>query len=323
MPWHLPGPDGTPLSVDFALIRELLGPALAIAMLGAIESLLCAVVADGLTRTRHDPNAELLGQGLGNIAAPFFGGITATAALARTATNIRSGAVSPVAAVVHALVVLLAVVLLAGVLARVPMAALAALLFIIAWNMSEARHFVHTLRSAPASDAAILVTCFALTVIFDMVLAVAVGMGLAAALFIRRMAEVTRTRRLDEEDQNAGGSLPPGVALYDIDGPLFFGAAEKAVSSLRVVDPEIRVMLLDMRDVPSLDATAIVALQTLAEELHARRIGLVMIGLAPRLVLKLRRAGLRRQRGRLAVVGDQARALRLADRWLATEAGRG
>ncbi|MDX5433681.1 MAG: C4-dicarboxylic acid transporter DauA, partial [Halomonas sp.] len=122
LPWRLPGPDGTPLTVDFALIRELLGPALAIAMLAAIESLLCAVVADGLTRTRHDPNAELIGQGLGNIAAPFFGGITATAALARTATNVRSGAFSPLAAVVHSLVVLLAVVALAGVLALVPMA---------------------------------------------------------------------------------------------------------------------------------------------------------------------------------------------------------
>lgn len=317
LPWQLPGPDGTPLTVDFALVRELMGPALAIAMLGAIESLLCAVVADGLTRTRHDPNAELLGQGLGNIVAPFFGGITATAALARTATNIRSGAFSPVAAVVHALVVLLAVVLLAGVLALVPMAALAALLFIIAWNMSEARHFVHTLRSAPGSDVAVLVICFALTVVFDMVLAVAVGMGLAAALFIRRMAEVTQTRRVDEKGRDGSDDLPHGIALYDIDGPLFFGAAEKAVSSLQVVDPDIRVMLLDMHDVPSLDATAIVALQTLVEELHDRDIGLVFVGLPARLVLKLRRAGLRREAGRLAVVADQRRALRLAERWLA------
>nr|WP_298249182.1 C4-dicarboxylic acid transporter DauA [uncultured Halomonas sp.] len=317
LPWQLPGPDGTPLTVDFALVRELMGPALAIAMLGAIESLLCAVVADGLTRTRHDPNAELLGQGLGNIVAPFFGGITATAALARTATNIRSGAFSPVAAVVHALVVLLAVVLLAGVLALVPMAALAALLFIIAWNMSEARHFVHTLRSAPGSDVAVLVICFALTVVFDMVLAVAVGMGLAAALFIRRMAEVTQTRRVDEKGRDGSDDLPHGIALYDIDGPLFFGAAEKAVSSLQVVDPDIRVMLLDMHDVPSLDATAIVALQTLVEELHDRDIGLVFVGLPARLVLKLRRAGLRREAGQLAVVADQRRALRLAERWLA------
>lgn len=139
-PWHFPGADGQPLVIDFALIQALLGPALAIALLAAIESLLCAVVADGLTRTRHDPNAELIGQGLGNMVVPFFGGITATAALARTATNVKSGAFSPIAAVVHSLVVLLAVVALAGLLGFVPMASLAALLFIIAWNMSEARH---------------------------------------------------------------------------------------------------------------------------------------------------------------------------------------
>lgn len=138
-----------PLVINLALIQALLGPALAIALLAAIESLLCAVVADGLTRTRHDPNVELIGQGIGNLVVPFFGGITATAALARTATNVKSGACSPIAALVHALVVLLAVVALAGVLGFVPMAALAALLFIIAWNMSEARHFMHTLRSAP------------------------------------------------------------------------------------------------------------------------------------------------------------------------------
>ena len=318
LPWRLPGADGTPLTVDFALIRELLGPALAIAMLAAIESLLCGVVADGLTRTRHDPNAELIGQGLGNIAVPFFGGITATAALARTATNIRSGACSPLAAVVHALVVLLAVVALAEVLALVPMAALAALLFVIAWNMSEARHFVHTLKSAPGSDVAILVICFLLTVVFDMVLAVAVGIGLAAALFIRRMAHLTHARRVAPDSDEQTRDLPPQVALYDINGPLFFGAAEKAVSTLRVVDPEVRVVMLDMRDVPSLDATAIVALQSLVEELATRQVGLIFIGMPARMVLKLKRAGVKRQTGQLAVVRHPPQARRLAKRWLAS-----
>ncbi|MCE8034054.1 C4-dicarboxylic acid transporter DauA [Halomonas sp. MCCC 1A11057] len=320
LPWRLPGPDGTPLTVDFALIRELLGPALAIAMLAAIESLLCAVVADGLTRTRHDPNAELIGQGLGNIAAPFFGGITATAALARTATNVRSGAFSPLAAVVHSLVVLLAVVALAGVLALVPMAALAALLFVIAWNMSEARHFLHTLKSAPGSDVAILTICFLLTVVFDMVLAVAVGIGLAAALFIRRMAHLTHARRLEPGSDEESRDLPRQVALYDINGPLFFGAAEKAISSLRVVDPEVRVVMLDMRDVPSLDATAIVALQSLVEELRARQVGLIFIGMPARMVVKLKRAGLKRQAGRLSTVRHLDHARRLSERWLAAMA---
>lgn len=317
-PWQLPGANGTPLTIDFALIRELLGPAFAIAMLAAIESLLCAVVADGLTRTRHDPNAELIGQGIGNMVVPFFGGITATAALARTATNIRSGARSPIAAIVHSLVVLLTVVALAGILGLVPMAALAALLFIIAWNMSEARHFVHTLKSAPGSDVAILVICFSLTVIFDMVLAVAVGVGLAAALFIRRMAKLTHTRRLTADEHDLARDLPHQVAVYDVNGPLFFGAAEKAVASLRMVDPEVRVIMLDMRDVPSLDATAIVALHTLVDELHTQKVGLIMVGLPARLLMKLKRAGIKREVGRLAWVREAGHAKRLAMKWLAS-----
>jgi len=315
-PWHLPGADGDPLVVDFALIRALLGPAFAIAMLGAIESLLCAVVSDGLTRTRHDPNAELVGQGLGNLVAPLFGGITATAAIARTATNIRSGARSPIAAVVHALVVLLAVVALAGLLGLVPMAALAALLFIVAWNMSEARHFLHTLRSAPPGDVAILVTCFTLTVLFDMVLAVAVGIGLAAALFIRRMSLLTETRRVDAESPAASGELPEAVALYDIDGPLFFGAAEKALTSLHLVDPKVRVVILDMHDVPSMDGTAIVALKSLVDEMHREGVGLVMVGLPARIIVKLRRAGLRKTAGRLTWCRELSHARAVARRWL-------
>ncbi|WP_249978297.1 C4-dicarboxylic acid transporter DauA [Vreelandella olivaria] len=315
-PWRLPGADGTPLEVNFALIQALLGPALAIALLAAIESLLCAVVADGLTRTRHDPNVELIGQGLGNLVVPFFGGITATAALARTATNIKSGAFSPIAAVVHSLVVLLAVVALAKVLGFVPMAALAALLMIIAWNMSEARHFMHTLKSAPASDVWVLVICFALTVIFDMVLAVAVGVGLAAALFIRRMAQLTTTQRLATPASSE--HFPPEVALYKVSGPLFFGAAEKAIATLRIIDRNVRIVILDMRDVPSLDATAMLALDTLRRELGEQGVGVMFVGLAPRMALKIKRAGIKREAGKLAVVGNLAHAERLAHRWLST-----
>ncbi|MDR5873563.1 C4-dicarboxylic acid transporter DauA [Vreelandella gomseomensis] len=314
LPWHLPGANGDPLHVNFALIQSLLGPALAIALLAAIESLLCAVVADGLTRTRHDPNAELIGQGLGNMVVPFFGGITATAALARTATNIKSGAFSPVAALVHSLVVLLAVVALAGVLGYVPMAALAALLLVIAWNMSEARHFVHTLKSAPASDVAVLVICFALTVIFDMVIAVAVGIGLAAALFIRRMAQLTHTRRLTAPD--TAEYFPSEVALYKISGPMFFGAAEKAIATLRAIDHSIRIVVLDMRDVPSLDTTAMVALDSLRRELGEQDVGVIFVGLPPRMALKIKRAGIKREAGKLAVVSNLAHAERMARRWL-------
>ncbi|WP_417450421.1 C4-dicarboxylic acid transporter DauA [Kordiimonas sp.] len=315
-PWHLPGPDGQPLVLDFALIQALLGPAFAIAMLGAIESLLCAVVSDGLTKTKHDPNAELIGQGFGNIIAPFFGGITATAALARTATNIRSGARSPIAAVVHSAVVLLTIIALAGLLGLVPMAALAALLFIIAWNMSEARHFVQMVRSAPVGDVVILVICFGLTVIFDMVLAVAVGMGLAGALFIRRMALVTQTNRVDADRHPTVKGLPPEVAVYDINGPLFFGVAEKALTSLHRVDPGVRIIILDMTDVPTIDATAIIALQVLLTDMRKAGTGLVLVGLPARIILKLRRAGFRKTAGTLSYCHDLAGAKAIVQRWL-------
>lgn len=316
LPWRLPGPDGEPIALTFELIRALLGPAFAIAMLAAIESLLCAVIADGLTRTRHDPNAELVGQGLGNIVAPFFGGITATAAIARTATNIRSGARSPIAAIVHALVILLAVISLAGVLGQVPMASMAALLFVVAWNMSEARHFTHTLRSAPPGDVAILVVCFTLTVLFDMVLAVAVGTALAATLFIRRMAMLTQAERLEEgvlsSDQ---ATLPPGITVYRISGPMFFGAAEKALTSLRLVDPDIKTVIIDMHAVPSMDGTAIVALGTLIDEMRHRGVSLILAGAPTRIIVKLRRAGIRREAGRLAYATTLEHAIAVATRW--------
>lgn len=314
-PWLLPGPTGEPLALDFALIRTLSGPAFAIAMLGAIESLLCAVVADGLSKTRHDPNAELIGQGLGNIVAPLFGGITATAAIARTATNIRSGARSPVAAAIHALVVLLAVIAFAGVLGLVPMAALAALLFTIAWRMSEARHFMKTLRSAPPGDVTILVVCFGLTVLFDMVLAVAVGVGLAAALFIRRMSLLTQTDQIDTDKHPTFNGLPPGVAVYDVNGPLFFGAAEKALTLLRLIDPKIKIVIIDLQDVPSVDGTAIAALQSLIAEMKHQGVRLIMVGLKTRIIVKLRRAGLRKLAGSLTYCQDLPQARNVAWRW--------
>ncbi|UYO74697.1 C4-dicarboxylic acid transporter DauA [Halomonas qinghailakensis] len=314
-PWRLPGADGEPLQLSFELIRALLGPAFAIAMLGAIESLLCAVVADGLTKTKHDPNAELIGQGLGNIVAPLFGGITATAAIARTATNIRSGARSPISAVIHALVVLLAVVALAGLLGLVPMAALAALLFIIAWNMSEARHFLKTLRSAPPGDVSILVICFGLTVLFDMVLAVAVGVGLAAALFIRRMSMLTQTDQIDVDHHSTTHGLPAKVAVYDINGPLFFGAAEKALKSLHLIDPAIETVIIDMHDVPSMDGTAIVAFQSLIAEMKHQGVRLIIVGLKTRIIVKLRRAGVHKVAGSLTYCRHLEQASVVAQRW--------
>lgn len=315
-PWTLPGPNGEPLVVNFSLIVDLAGPAFAIAMLGAIESLLCAVIADGLTKTKHDPNAELVGQGLGNIIAPFFGGITATAALARTATNIRSGARSPVAAIVHSLVVLVAVLALAGLLGMVPMAALAALLFIIAWNMSEARHVIRVVRNAPGGDAAILIVCFGLTVLFDMVVAVAVGIGLAAALFIQRMAAITNSKSRSNEAHPATQGLPSSVMVYDVNGPLFFGVAEKAITTIQGIDQQVKTVILDMQDVPTIDATAIVALQSLVNKLQHDNVGLIMVGLPARLMVKLSRAGIKKQTGKLMYCRNLSHARDVALRWI-------
>lgn len=303
----LPWGHGLP---PFALIEELLPAAFAIAMLGAIESLLSAVIADGLTGTRHDPNAELVGLGVGNLVAPLFGGIAATGALARTATNIRSGARSPFAAITHAAVVLLAIVALAPLIAWIPMAALAALLLLVAWNMSEVRHFVGLFKFAPNSDLFVLVTCFTLTVAFDMVVAVTVGFGLAAVLFMRRMAEITEARLvLADGPSGPGGldapqvALPPGVSLYEIAGPLFFGAAQNAVDALSATHSGFDVLILDLSRVPVIDATGFVALRNaLAVVLRGGR-QVVVVGPLPRPHSLFERAGMTAD-PRISIVAD-------------------
>src|SRR5262249_16766561 len=192
LPWEYGG------HFDVGLIRELLPSAFAIAMLGAIESLLAAVISDGMSGTKHDPNSELFALGVGNIVCPFFGGIAATGALARTATNIRAGARSPFSTVIHALFVLACTLALAKLVAFMPLAAMPAVVLMVARNRGEVRHFRHIVQVAPRSDVVVLLTCFGLTVVFDMVISVTVGVVLAALLFMRRMAELTELR-LDTE----------------------------------------------------------------------------------------------------------------------------
>jgi SulP family sulfate permease len=270
--------------LTFSELRELLSAAIAIAMLGAIESLLSAVIADGMTNTKHDPNAELVALGVGNLIAPFFGGIAATGALARTATNIRAGARSPFAAVFHAVVVLLAILVLAPLVAYIPMASLAALLLMVAWNMSEARHFVRIVKEAPKSDVSVLLTCYLLTVFIDMVVAVSVGFMLAAVLFMRRMAELTETRMTMESSQDLGPiPLPPDVLLYEINGPLFFGAAQSAMGSLHASRSDrFRVLILNLGRVPVIDATGLIALENAIADVLRRRKRVVIAGPLPR-----------------------------------------
>lgn len=297
-PWNLPGADGKPIGLSFDLIRELMPAAITIAILGSLESLLCAVVADGMSGKKHNPNDELIGQGIGNIVAPLFGGIPATAAIARTAANVKSGGSLPLASVTHSVFILVSILLLAPVLSYIPMASMAALLLMVAWNMSEAKHFIRTIKIAPRDDVVVLLLCFFLTVLFDMTIAVAVGMGLAAMLFIRKSITLiqTKTREYDHEAQQ----LPESIIIYDINGPLFFGTAQKALNTISLVRPEIRVVVLDMSSVTMLDMSAIVAMESIWKSLQSRNIRLVISGLQPRMILKLRRAGIRKETDKVA-----------------------
>lgn len=315
-PWQFIGPDGNQLQINFELIRQLLAPAFAIAMLGAIESLLCAVVADGMAGTKHDPNGELLGQGIGNIVAPMFGGITATAAIARSAANVRAGAFSPIAAIVHAAVVLLAILVLAPIFTYLPMAALAAMLLMVAWNMSEPRQVVQTLKTAPLNDVLVLLTCLILTVLFDMVLAVGVGLLLAAGLFIKSMSELTDTATINRKTFRELEELPDSVALYAIRGPLFFGAAEKALSTLRRFSADLRVVIIDFSAVPMLDMTALSVLQNLIQEYHKQDTGIIFMGVSGRLRRKMRRVDIRMKKGRLSFASTALQARDRAQQWL-------
>lgn len=289
---HLP-------QVSFARVLELLGPAFTIAMLGAIESLLCAVVADGMTGTRHDPNQELVGQGIANIAVPFFGGFAATGAIARTATNIRNGGNSPLASIVHALTLLAVIVALAPLAAHIPLAALAAILFVVAWNMSEARHFADLMRHAPINDKALLLITFLLTVFADLVIAVNVGVLLAALLFMKRMSE---TVRIEGESEASLAALcpvgvPAGVQIYTIDGPMFFGAAATFERTLAGLHDQARVVIFRLGRVPFADATAMHALADVVRHFQQRAIQVRVCEANPRLAQKLREFGLMEKLG--------------------------
>ena len=262
-PWQQPGPGGQPFEFTWSLAVSLLPSAFAIAMLGAIESLLCAVVLDGMTGKRHSANSELLGQGLGNIIAPFFGGITATAAIARSAANLKAGAESPVAAMIHALVVLLGLVVLAPLLAYLPMPAMAALLIVVAWNMSEAPKSLHLVKHAPAADIAVFVTCLLLTVFFDMVIAITAGVLLACILFVNEMASMTRVTDISGNKKLVDVALPDRWAVLKINGPLFFAAADRAFGEISASMAALDGVILYMDGVTLLDAGGVAAMNKL------------------------------------------------------------
>jgi sulfate permease, SulP family len=261
--------------VSLELIRALIGPAFTIALLAGVESLLSAVVADGMIGTRHRSNTELVAQGIANIVTPLFGGMPATGAIARTATNVRSGGRTPVAGMVHAIVLLLVVVFFGRLVSYIPLAALAAILLVVAYHMSEWRAFLNEF-SGPRSDVAVLLTTFLLTVFVDLTVAIEAGVVLAAFLFMRRMAEVTNvnaiTSAFDSDSATSESDVPPlpaGVTVYEIDGPFFFGAAEKFRDTVGTISSPPRALILRMRHVPVIDSTGLNALRGMIRRARA------------------------------------------------------
>jgi sulfate permease, SulP family len=282
IPQTLPAPHLPTLSWEN--IRHLFQPATTIALLAAIESLLCCVVADGMIDDRHDSNQELMAQGLANIASPLFGGIAATGAIARTATNIKCGARSPLAGIVHALT-LLVIILAAAPLAKfIPLATLSAVLVNVALNMGEWHNF-RRLAKWPRSDAAVFLTAFGLTVVVDLTVAVEIGMVLAAVLFIKRVSETTQITAVDEATETEGSQhslvgkqIPKGVMIYRIFGSFFFGAADKLETALKREGREPEVLILRMRKVLAMDATGLNALEDLHERLQRRGKHVILSG---------------------------------------------
>jgi len=271
-------------------VYKLLPHSVAIAILGALESLLCAVISDGMTKNRTDPNKELIGQGLANIAVPFFGGIPATAAIARSAANIRSGATNKLASIVHAIFVLLAILLFAPILSYLPMASLSALLLIVAWNMSEIRHFINILKIAPRHDIYVLLTCFILTVFLDMQIAIGVGMGLASILFIKRTIDLYSIDLLDDTYNSDNRHIPENVSIYSINGPMFFGAAQSALRTIVSTNNDIDTLIIDMKNVPMMDMTGLVAFKSIIENLLDNDKKLIVCGLNDRITKKFKKA---------------------------------
>jgi len=260
---------------DFATIRQLIMPATTIALLGAIEALLSAVVADGMIGSRHKSNMELIAQGAANIISPLFGGIPVTGAIARTATNVKNGGRTPVAGIVHALTLLLIMLLFGRWAKLIPMPALAAILIVVAWNMSEIKVFRELLKS-PKSDVIVLLTTFSLTVVFDLTLAIEIGMLLSVILFMQRMAQLSNvgviTQELqdrdEEDDPNAivTRKVPEGVEVFEISGPFFFGAASKFRDAMHIVEKAPKIRIIRMRKVLSIDATGLNMMKDLLKD---------------------------------------------------------
>src|ERR1051326_279551 len=309
--------------LSWANLQQLFQPAVTIALLAAIESLLSAVVADGMIDDRHDSNQELMAQGIANILSPLFGGIPATGAIARTATNIRSGARTPVAGIVHALTLLLIILAAAPLAKFIPLATLSAVLMVVAFNMGEWHHFTR-LAKWPKSDSAVFLATFALTVLIDLTVAVQVGMVLAAVLFIKRISETTQITAVDETTETEGShhsligkTIPEGVMVYRVFGAFFFGAVDKLETALKRARQEPDILILRMRKVLAMDATGLNALEDLYEKLNARGKYLLLSGPHTQPLFAMDRAGFLDRLGRENVCAHIDAALERAREILA------
>ncbi len=325
IPRGLPAFSVPELSV--ARMLDLVGPAFAIAMLGAIESLLSAVVADGMSGTRHNSNQELIGQGLANILTPLFGGIAATGAIARTATNIRNGGTSPLAGIVHVITLILVLVLLAPLAVHIPLATLAAILFVVAWNMSQPKLVFRLLRQAPRADVLILLVTLALTVFVNLVVAVNIGVVLAMLHFLKRMSDSVKVEALAKSQLQRMVSAetldatPDGVIVLSVEGPFFYAGVdtlERAVEALS----SPKALVLSLRYVPLIDGTGLQTLEKMVLSLHAKGVYVVFCDLNPRFKAKLARVGLQRSLGYQALFDDVETALNTVNKKLKEQSTR-
>lgn len=316
IPSMLPTP--TFPDITFAKIRVLFPDAITIAVLAAIESLLSAVVADGMAGTKHKPNTELLAQGIANISSSIFGGLPATGAIARTATNIKAGAVSPVSGILHAFWLLLFMILLAPLIVKVPLAALSAILIVVAWNMSEIKH-VQSIMKAPRADRVVLLVTFALTVLVDLNFAIQAGISLAAILFIHSMMQAVEIKSYDEKDEDDDDPdatskkiIPSGVEVYEINGPLFFGIAEKLVDTLALFEAPPKAFILRLRHVPMIDAAGLHALEVLNQRLQDQHSILILSGVNKTVRMYIRNSKLDKKIGEANIVDHIDKAIHRA-----------
>ena len=311
IPSSLPSPVFPQFSLE--IIHELASPAIAIAILGSVESLLCATVADGMIGGHHRSNTELVAQGIANIITPIFGGIPATGAIARTAANVRNGGRTPVAGIIHALTLLLIMAVFGKYAAYIPMPALAAVLMHVAWNMSEP-HALKSILRGERSDAAVMLVTFFTTVLIDLAVAIQVGVVMAAFLFVKKMADHTTVLDNQEEDKDAytqaGLKRPEGVFIYEIDGPLFFGSVQKLLEIVKLGTMTFKLMDLRMRNVTYLDATGAQAVEQLLKECKRQHKQFIISGIRPQALNVLEKTGIAGKIGRDRIFTDSDEAMR-------------